>query len=309
MNTTDSLKSKLQGELSYQNPQYLVETDWLERHLDDANLRIFDCSAAPAQNPDLALRKSFPVRPIKVRDPYDKEHIPGAVFLDVPGELADSSRQFPMMMPPGEQFVETMSQYGVNDDSRVVLYSTTREIWPARVLWMLRAVGFDKVAILNGGWTKWASEKRPVSSTQSIYPRGQLTLRSRPGVFVGKEEVQKAIEDKRVPLIHALSAKQFSGESGPVFKRKGRIPGSINIPSGRLTDPDTGTYLPAPELRQLFEPLDIEQAGSVITYCGGGVNASSNALALVLLGYENISVYDGSLNEWGNDHSLPVETE
>jgi len=109
-------------------------------------------------------------------------------------------------------------------------------------------------------------------------------------------------------LIHALTPSVYDGSNDAlVFGRRGRIPGSVNIPSGTLHHSETGAYLPASQLRELFEAANVDGAEQIITYCGGGVNATNVAFALCLLGYENVAVYDGSMNEWGNDESLPIE--
>ncbi len=297
------------GTDGYAHPEILVETDWLERHLDDPGLRIIDCTAYPAPNPDPERRKKFPIAPQSGRAHFDEEHIPGAGFIDVPGELADSKSELPMMMPPDNQFVEAISAVGIGDDTRVVLYSATSPMWAARVWWMLRSFGFENAAVLNGGWSKWIGEGRPVSAEPCAYPPGEFTGRARAGSFLSREEVFTAIGDDGVRLIHALTPSVYDGTNDTlIFGRRGHIRGSVNVPSGTLHDPDTGAYLPAAGLRERFDAVRAGEADKIITYCGGGVNACDNALALCLLGYRNVSVYDGSMSEWGNDPSLPLET-
>ncbi len=294
---------------TYHHPEYLVETDWLERNLDAPELRIFDCAAYPAPNPDKKLRKKHPVAPQSARTGYEDAHIPGAGFLDVPGDLANKSSSLPMMMLPEQRFAEVMGAHGIGDDSRVVLYSSTTPIWATRVWWMLRAIGFENAAVLNGGFAKWVAESKPVSRKPCAYPPNILTTTPRFGAFVNKEEVLAATEKPGVRLIHALSSSVFKGSDDKlVFGRKGRIPGSVNLPSGNVNDADTGVYLPPDRLQKIFDTVGVDKTKQqIITYCGGGVNASNIAFALMLLGYENIAVYDGSMNEWGNDDSLPIE--
>ena len=292
---------------TYKNSRHLVETDWLETNLGLPELRIFDCAAQPDPNTDEERRKKYPLIPRHARGHYEKSHIPGAAYIDVPGKLTDKMNEVPMMRPSIEQATEYFSSVGISNDSRVVLYSSTNPIWAARTWWLLKAVGFDNAAILNGGLAKWIAEKKQVSTDPSIYPSSQLETMQRP-VFVDKEQVLAAIDDDDTLLIHGLTPSVYDGSNDDlVFGRRGHIPKSINIPSQTLFDKNSGIYLPPARLHQLFETKDCSSVERFITYCGGGVNASSVAFALTLAGHGNVSIYDGSMNEWGNDNALPIE--
>ncbi len=293
---------------TYRHPEYLVETDWLQQHLNDPELRVFDCTAHPAPNPDPELRKKYPLKPTSGRAHFEQKHISGAGFIDIPGDLSDASTQLPMMMPPEKQFVDVVTSCGIGEGTRVVLYSSTGPMWATRMWWMLRAFGFNTASVLDGGWDKWYSEGRPVSNKPCTYPPGRWTAQVRPGAIVDKEEVLAAVGDNTIRLIHALTPSVFDGSNDTVvFGRRGHIPDSINIPSATLHDPDTGTYLSSDELHKVLDAAGVRTAERIITYCGGGINATDNAFALCLLGYENVCVYDGSMCEWGNDRSLSVE--
>jgi len=172
---------------------------------------------------------------------------------------------------------------------------------------MLRAFGFNNASILNGGWAKWTNEGRVVSELDCVYQPAKFTTRARVDAFVCKDEVVSAVDDNKISIINSLPSPMFTGVSDVVFGRKGRITSSINVPFSSLHDPDTGCYLPAEELREKFNAADIVDSEKIITYCGGGIAASNNAFALSLLGYENVTVYDASMLEWGNDESLPME--
>lgn len=293
----------------FQHREYLVETDWLEQHLNDPDLRVFDCTVNAGPNPDPELVNMFPFTFESGRAHFDEEHIPRAGFIDILSKLSDKSSKLPLMMPSKQQFVEAISQYGIGGDTRVVLYSTSEPMWAARVWWMLHAFGFDNASILNGGWAKWIAVGRQVSNQACAYLPGQFTARLRPGAFVGKDDVLAAIGNDDVRILNALPPKMHAGTGGPVFGRKGRIAGSVNVPSGSLHDPDTGNYLPVDQLRKIFDAVHAGDAGQIITYCGGGVASSNNAFALSLLGYDNVAVYDASMFEWGNDASLPMESD
>jgi len=121
--------------------------------------------------------------------------------------------------------------------------------------------------------------------------------------------VINSLENGDVRIINALPSEIYNGSSKIVFGRKGRIRGSVNVPFVSLHDSNTGSYLPVDQLRKIFNEVGIANAKKTITYCGGGIAASNDAFALALLGYENVSVYDGSMLEWGNDVSLPMEMD
>lgn len=292
------MKEMVVSKNGYQQPQYLVETGWLEENLGSPDLRVFDCTAIPGINPDEEMRKQFPVSARSGREYFENGHIPGAGFIDVPDELSDKSSTTPMMMLPERRFVEAIAQYGITDNAHVVLYSLG-PMWATRVWWMLRAYGFDNASVLNGGWKKWTAEGRPVSNEPCKYLPGVFTARLRRNTVVSKDDVLAAIGDITTRLIYAHP-------SAPVFGREGRILDSEYIPATSLHDPETGVYLPTSQLQKIFDRVNTNNAKKIITYCGAGIAATNNAFALTLLGYQNVAVYDGSMCEWGNDELLPM---
>jgi thiosulfate/3-mercaptopyruvate sulfurtransferase len=284
------------------NGQCLVETAWLQDHLSDSELRVLDCTVflRPAEGG---------VRPESGRADWERAHIPGAGFADLLRDLSDRNTPLPIMMPPAEQFAQAMSRYGVGDEHRVVLYDADQNSWAARLWWMLRAFGFERAAVLNGGWKKWTAEHRPVESGSAVpYPPARFTARLEPGYIVNKDEVRAALGDPRTRLMNALSAEEHTGKIKRVA-RAGHIPGSVNVPAGSLVDPVTNAYLGAEQLAARFAEANAFGRERIITYCGGGIAACSDALALTLLGFEDVAVYDGSMVEWAADPSLPVEID
>ncbi len=234
-------------------------------------------------------------------------HIPGSVFVDFLADL-NARQPIPYNMPPLDEFAATMESIGVADDNRVVLYDNSNHAWAARVWWMLRVIGFDSAAVLNGGWQKWKAEGRPVSAGETCYPAGKLTIRHRPGLMVDKQYVLSSLSDDRITIINALTADEHSGKVSR-FPRAGHISGSVNVDCETLVDPNQHVFLPKEELRAIFDSASALNGDSVITYCGGGVAASSDALALTLLGMDDVAVYDGGLIEWTADSSLPMEED
>jgi len=291
---------------AYKNSRYLVDTGWLEQHLGDEDLRIFDCTVSAAPNPDQSAK--FPFIFTNGIISFNNGHIPGAGFLDLLGELKDNSSELPFLMPPQQQFVSAMEKAGIGEGTRVVLYGTTDPIWAARVWWMLRSFGFENAAILSGGWEKWTAEGRPTSKEACTYAAAKFTPRMRKDCFVTGDEVLAAIGDKDIRTINALPTMMYTGEGGPVFGRKGRISGSHNIPFASLHDAQTGAYLSASPLQEKFDAVGVDNAKQIIVYCGSGIAASNDAFALALLGYDNVAVYDESMAEWGYNPALPMET-
>jgi len=285
-----------------ENPQYLVETEWLAAHLADPELRVFDCTTFLDPDPV----KVFVVR--SGRPEWEQGHIPGAGHLDLQGELSDASSPFRFTMPSAEQFAGAMSRHGVGEGTRVVLYSAGSVIWAARIWWMLRAFGFDNAAILNGGIDKWKAEGRPLSTEAPRHAPARFVARPRPEMTATKSQVAAALDNPRVRIVNALTAKQHTGEGGVHYGRPGRIAGSVNVPAHRLVDGERKVFLPAGELAAMFAETGADRAEKVITYCGGGIAASADAFVLALLGHDNVALYDGSLSEWVKDPAAPMET-
>jgi thiosulfate/3-mercaptopyruvate sulfurtransferase len=277
----------------------LVSTSWLAPRLGRADLRVLDCTVLLAPRP----AGGYSVE--SGREAWTRAHIPGSGFADLAGDLSDPQSPLRFTVPTPERFAEAMGALGVGDGHRVVLYDSRLNMWAARVWWMLRAVGFDAAAVLDGGWRAWTTEGRPTSTEAPDWPAATFTARPRPGLFVGKEMVEAAIGSGQTCLVNALDRAQHRGETQH-YARPGHIAGSANVPAIELVDDATHRYRPLDELRAAF--ADVAGGERVITYCGGGIAASSDAFVLHLLGHDDIAVYDNSLSEWALDASLPMET-
>ena len=278
----------------------LVETEWLEAHLADPDLRIFDCTMIFSPSEGKMLFESG-------RDAWADSHIPGSGFLDIAGELSDPDSPLTLQMAPTARFVEAMSRHGVGEGTRVVLYDSAGTAWATRVWWMLRAMGFDHAAVLNGGWHKWSQERRPVSTEPPAYPSARFIAHPRPALIADKAVVTSAIRDGGPCVISALPADLHAGSEMLDATRRGHIASSVNVPFNELLDPDTQAYLPLDQLREKFRAVGVTETTPVVTYCGTGIAATSDAFILTLLGQKDVSVYDGSLEEWSTDPELPME--
>jgi len=287
--------------MSFAHPEYLVSTDWLAAHLDDPAIRVLECTVY--LHPDPGAKNGFRVE--SGRETWAAAHVPGAGFVDLPSELSDRTSSLRFMMPPAAQFAEAMSRHGVGDGVRVVLYDRAVNMWAARIWWMLRAFGFDAAAVLDGGWKKWTGEGRPVATDAGTRPARTFTPRPRPALIADRAAVLAGIGDGATCVINALTEEQHRG-GGVQYGRPGHITGSANVPARDLVDPATHAYLPADVLRQKFAAAGALQARRVITYCGGGIAASSDAFVLALLGHGDVALYDASLSEWAADPALPM---
>jgi thiosulfate/3-mercaptopyruvate sulfurtransferase len=284
------------------HPEFLIETDALERALGDPALRIFDCTTNLIPDPKTTYQA------VPARAEFEKGHIPSAQFIDLQADLSDNQHRFRFMLPSAEAFAAAMSRFGVGDGTRVVLYSTANPWWATRIWWLLRVFGFDDAAVLDGGWQKWSREGRPIEAGPAKpRPPARFLVRGQRPLMVGKEEVLQAIGDGAVCTLNALLPEQHTGSGGNSYGRPGRIKGSVNLPAAHLLDPATNEFLSAAELRKRFEAVGAF-GKRAITYCGGGIAASADAFALVMLGHPDVKLYDASLSEWAIDPTLPMET-
>jgi GAF domain-containing protein/3-mercaptopyruvate sulfurtransferase SseA len=285
------------------HPEFLVDTEWLAAHLGRSDLRILDCTVHIAFNPVTMFEIS------SGGEDFERGHIPGAQFVDVLTELSDADHPVPLMAPGAAQFASVMSAHGIGYGVRVVLYSGQNVYWATRVWWLFRMFGFGAAAVLNGGMQKWRREARPIETGPARpQPPAGFGVREQPPLMAKKAEVLAAIGNGAVCTINALPADQHRFTSGVHYGRPGHITGSVNLPSEDLLDPETNEFLTAGELRQRFDRVGAFKE-RVITYCGGGIAASADAMALVMLGHPDVKLYDGSLLEWATDPSLPMELD
>jgi thiosulfate/3-mercaptopyruvate sulfurtransferase len=274
----------------------LVTAEWLAANLDAPDLVVIDCTVLVQPDGEGG------VRVVSGRDKYEEGHIPTAGFADLMGELSDAASPMQFALPSPEEFAAAMRALGVSDDSRVVLYDDGRTAWAARVWWMLRWIGFDEAALLDGGFAAWTAEGYPVSSEAVARAPGTLTVALREELIADREEVLAAIKDDAVHIVDVLPAAHYRGEMA-MYARPGHIPTATNLPMTSLVD-ETGRFRPRDQLEAL---LAGDRDARSITYCGGGIAASANAFIMTRLGYKDVAVYAASLQEWAADESLPME--
>jgi thiosulfate/3-mercaptopyruvate sulfurtransferase len=291
------------AEAQFQHPDALVSGSWLEAHLSDPDLRTFDCTYHLLYGQS----EVHPYRYVSGRADYEAGHIPGAAFLDLQGEFSAQDSPYLMTLPSAEAAAEAFARHGVADGTRVVLYTRESMQRATRFWWMLRWLGFDNAAVLDGGYDKWIADGRPVSTEPSRYPRGRFSLEARAEVFAGKGEVLAAIGSPGICTINALGPAYHSGADAS-YGRPGRVPGSVNVPATALVNPETLEMLPPDQVARIFAAVGAEPGKRIITYCGGGIAATLDAFLLHQLGCRNVAVYDNSMSEWAADPELPIET-
>jgi thiosulfate/3-mercaptopyruvate sulfurtransferase len=277
--------------------KWIVDTNWLAEHLNAPDLVVFDGSwHLPTANRD-------------AKTEYLAGHIPGALFFDI-DDLSDERSQLPHMLPSTVKFASRMKKMGVGDGMRIVVYDTVGLFSAARVWWTFRAMGHEDVAVLNGGLKKWTLDGHPLEDgPPRRRPECHFTPLMNASLVRDMDDIKAALAKKSYQIVDARPAGRFAGtepEPRPGL-RGGHLPGSRNVPSQSLLNPD-GTLKPAEELQRIFASAGIDPAQPVITSCGSGVTASILSLALAVLGQTNAAVYDGSWAEWGADKSVPVET-
>jgi thiosulfate/3-mercaptopyruvate sulfurtransferase len=273
----------------------LVTTDWLEGRLGDPGLVVADVRwyLDPAR---------------RGRDAWRAGHVPGAVFLDVEDDLSapGGGRGLPVgrhPWPSEEQVARVMGAAGIGPGVRVVAYDDASGSVAARLWYLLRAHGHDDVAVLDGGLPKWTAEGRPLSADEPRVSPVAFTGRLRPDFVVDKAGFLAAHRHRLV--LDARAAERYRGEVEPIDPRAGHVPGAKSAPwTGNLTSGPVPVLLPPDALRRRYEALGAARAEPVV-YCGSGVNACHDLLALHRAGLRG-TLYAGSWSEWSSDPSLPA---
>lgn len=229
---------------------------------------------------------------------YDQSHLPGAIYAHLDDDLsgpiiAGKTGRHPL--PDRQAFVRAVQSWGISNDDQVVVYDDNTGAVAARLWWMFRWLGHERVAVLNGGFDAWLEQEQPVS--------GEV-----PGVapteFVAGEPLTRTISAVDIashqgPVTDAREPARFRGDSEPIDKVAGHIPGASNLPfAGNMQD---GKIAPADQLKQHFARSGLTEQDDIVCYCGSGVTAAHNILALRLAGYPEPRLYPGSWSEWITD--------
>jgi thiosulfate/3-mercaptopyruvate sulfurtransferase len=288
------------------DPQALISTEALAAGLGDPTLRIYDCTTYLEPTPP---GSDDPYIAVPGRRTFEQAHIPGADFLDLQGEFSDNGTRLRFMMPPTAHLEAAFGRHGIGANARVVLYSVGTMMWATRFWWMLRSLGFDGAAILDGGFDKWKAEGRAIEAgAPRGYPAATFTAKPRPGFFVGKNDVLGAIGRSDTVIVNALGPQFHKGLEPSRYGRPGRVPGSVNVSAATLVNQQSKAFTSLEDAAAKFESQGVDKERRVVCYCGGGISATIDLFLLHQLGYQNLTLYDGSMGEWAKDPALPIET-
>lgn len=264
---------------------YVTEKEWLLENLQNHDVRIVDCRFSLA-NPE------------KGRAEYTEGHLPGAVFFDLEKDLSGTvgvhggRHPFPNL----DRLSEKMENVGINEDTIVVAYDSGDGAFAARFWWLLHYLGHEKVSVLNGGFKEWTNSNYPVTTEIPSFAPSKFAVSIKSDLLSTMEEVKKVVnqQNKDVVLIDSREQKRYLGIEEPIDKKAGHIPGAINKPwmEGLVN----GRYKSVDEQRQRFS--DLEKEKQLIVYCGSGVTAVPNFLALKAAGFEKVKLYLGSFSDW-----------
>ena len=279
----------------------LVSSGELRDALGDERVRVFDAT--------VFLRRAVDGGPYTVesgRESYERAHIPGAGFADIPGALSDPASPFAFTLPTAEYFAAAAGRLGISDGTHVVAYAQDAPMWATRLWWLLRYFGHDDTSVLDGGLAAWTAAQALVESGESTYPPASFTACPRPELLASLADVREISENGAACLVNALSPEAFRGQGPGAYSRPGRIPGSVSVPWNGLIDPATSRFRPPAELAATLGAGGVRADQPVIAYCGGGISATVDLFALSLTGRDDARLYDGSLTEWSANPDLPL---
>ena len=274
----------------------LVTGGWLQDHIAHPRVRVLDVRGRHPSSP----------LPHAKRSEYEAGHIPHAVFVDWEHDFIDAADPVPVQLAGPEAFAVRAGELGVGDGDLVVTYDDYYGIFAARVAWTFRCYGAQS-RVLDGGWSTWNEEGRPVSDANEGLQRRVFTARPRPRLRRTLADVEAA-GAQGATLVDARPRHLFVGDRDTA--NTGHIPGSRCLPYQELVDGATGRWAAPDAVRRLARDAGIDPdrpPRELIATCGSGVSATVALLALERIGVYAEGVYDGSFNEWSADPSRPVE--
>lgn len=302
------------------NTGFLAETGWLEEHLTGAEIRIVDLRRRVRR-----MGGGWVIA--DDRAAYEAGHVPGAVFAESTRGFVAPQDDGTMPVAPPEQFAEFATRLGIGPDTLVIIYDDLPVPNPAaRLWWTFRYYGHDQVKVLNGGFRKWRAEGRPISTAVPSYAPAAFVPRVRSNLRATKEMVRATLGAPDTVIVDCGPSDMHAGRTPRRWgTRMGHIPGAVSVPwlanvlpeevaasneaskQARAGD-DVYFYRPLEELERMYQAAGVSRKKRVVTYCDLGYAAANGAFVLVLLGYEDVAVYDGSFSEWSRDETLPVES-
>ena len=271
----------------YARPDLLVDTAWLAQHLNDTNIRIVDMRSRG----------------------YAEGHIPEAVFLD--NNWIRNPKAPPTFLPTPQEFEALMSRLGISNTTRVIAYDERGGIYAARLWWIMNHYGHSNVALLDGGWVKWAAEQRAVTTTVRQPAAATFAVKAGTVKVVTADQVKAAINNPKVKLIDARTQGEIDGKDLRNIKRGGFIESSIPVYWEDTLDATSKAFKPAPDIARLYRDKGITPNDEVTVYCQVGMRASHDLFTLALIGHDltKLANYYGAWEEWGNRDDTPIKSK
>jgi thiosulfate/3-mercaptopyruvate sulfurtransferase len=271
----------------FARPELLVDTAWLAANLNAPNVRIVD------------------MRPRG----YAEGHVPGAVWLDN-NDIRIANRP-PRFLPSSQEFAALMGRLGISNRTRVIAYDERGGIYAARLWWVPNYYGHADVALLDGGWVKWAADRRPTDAVVPALATAVFTPRAGTVGVATADDVKAAINDPGVKLIDARTQGEIDGKDLRGIKRGGYIESSIPVYWEDMLDPTLKTFKSPAEIAALWRSKGVTAADTVLVYCQVGMRASHDLFTLALLGHDlsKLRNYYGAWEEWGNREDTPIKSK
>ncbi|TCS94928.1 sulfurtransferase [Hazenella coriacea] len=270
----------------------LIEMEWLQQHLDDPNLLIIDCRFQLGH-------------PTSGKDGYLQEHIPGAHYLDLEKDLSGSigSHGGRHPLPDPQDLAHRLGELGVNKQKHIIIYDNQGGSMASRCWWLLQYLGHPKVSVLNGSFHHWKQAGFPV--THELPQKSPCTFvpQLNEQILIRMEELKRKLSDPDLKLIDSREYQRYIGEMEPIDPVAGHIPGAIHSFWKKVLNED-GFWKNPEELQSLFAHLPRDE--EIIVYCGSGVTATPNVLALKEAGFSNVKLYAGSWSDWISDPNNPI---
>ncbi|MBT2662358.1 sulfurtransferase [Bacillus sp. ISL-45] len=270
-----------------------VDSKWLNDRLGDKDTRVVDCRFKLG-NPD------------EGRLLYEQSHIPGAVYFDLEKDLSGSVGEHGGRhpLPETSQFKEKLQNAGIDNETTIVVYDGKEGAFASRMWWLLQYVGHEKVYILNGGFDAWKKAGYPTEESVTHYQKTNYTINENNDMLASYEEVKDiALEGNgSAILVDSRESRRYLGIEEPIDRIPGHIPTAINKPW--MDGFENGFFKPRDEQEKRFKDLDFSEP--IIVYCGSGVTATPNYIALKEAGFKNVRLYAGSYSDWVSYHENPV---
>jgi thiosulfate/3-mercaptopyruvate sulfurtransferase len=277
----------------------VVSTQWLADHLGAEKMVVLDATVLSYEKPGGGHGW------ISGYDSYLFDgHVPGAYFAELIEEFSEPGAPYPFTRPSRERFEAAAGALGIDRETTVLIYDREGGNWAPRLWWLFRAFGHDDAAVVDGGLARWQADDRELEAGHNEPTPARFVADPREELWVDRSFVEAVLRgDEDAALLCALPAGEYSGEVGSSRPRAGVLPGSVSVPAEELRDASS-RLVDGARLRASLAP--VLTAPRVVSYCGAGIAAASDALALTLLGHTNVAVYDGSLSEWAADPDAPL---